>query len=564
MEAYRAQQQIIHHQQMTPAQQILAQQHFVNTTQTVPLQQQIIQIPRVISFQENASVIFSLNGLQTRVQCNVTEKMLNIVNAFIKKSKLDINNTQFLYGGNKVNFGLTFYEQASKLDKERKEMNVLVYTNETVVSINKGMVKSKEIICPKCKENCLISFENYQIKLYNCKNGHYFNNISLKEFNNLQNINENEIRCKNCNNTKSNSYNKQFYKCLNCRINLCPLCKQNHNKNHETLDYDKINYICLNHKDFFVSYCKDCKLNLCMKCEMKHNNNHSIINYKAILPDDDEIKKELNQFKNKIDKLKENICTMINILNNVYDNLKYFHTIFYDIIYNYNFRQRNYEILNNVNSVQNFFNLKDIDDIINKRNFYQYKFSKIYELWNRMNVAHEKETQQNSIGRNSNNIKLLFSYNYHKEEIQAKSDEYFDEVALRYKNIKKIPVRNCPRFYFNSKELFPNSAKTLEEYGIKDGSLIDVIDNNAEIDKQKTNMTIVFSYSGKITTINATQDMILAEVYLKFYDTLHCKKIFYYNSIEVGPKYYCKTLDELGLRHFQTFDVIDGNYFHIH
>ena len=304
--------------------------------------------------------------------------MLNIVNTFIKKSKLDINNTQFLYGGNKVNFGLTFYEQASKLDKERKEMNVLLYTNETVVSINKGMVKSKEVICPKCKENCLISFENYQIKLYNCKNGHYFNNISLKEFNNLQNINENEIRCKNCNNTKSNSYNKQFYKCLNCIINLCPLCKQNHYKNHETLDYDKINYICLNHKDFFVSYCEDCKLNLCMKCEMKHNNNHSIINYKAILPDDDEIKKELNQFKNKIDKLKENICTMINILNNVYDNLKYFHTIFYDIIYNYNLRQRNYEILNNVNSVQNFFNLKDIDDIINKRNFYQYKFSKIY------------------------------------------------------------------------------------------------------------------------------------------------------------------------------------------
>ena len=68
MEAYRAQQQIIHHQQMIPTQQILAQQHFVNTTQTVPLQQQIIQIPRVISFQENASVIFSLNGLQTRVQ----------------------------------------------------------------------------------------------------------------------------------------------------------------------------------------------------------------------------------------------------------------------------------------------------------------------------------------------------------------------------------------------------------------------------------------------------------------------------------------------------------------
>ena len=104
----------------------------------------------------------------------------------------------------------------------------------------------------------------------------------------------------------------------------------------------------------------------------------------------------------------------------------------------------------------------------------------------------------------------------------------------------------------------------MEEYGIKDGSLIDVIDNNAEIDEQKTYMTILFSYSGEKTAINVTQDMILAEVYLKFYDTLYCSKKFYYNSKEFGPEYYGKTLYQLGLRHLQTFYVIDGNLFHIH
>ena len=37
--------------------------------------------------------------------------------------------------------------------------------------------------------------------------------------------------------------------------NLCPLCKISHNKDHDTIDYDQINYICLNHNEKFSSYC---------------------------------------------------------------------------------------------------------------------------------------------------------------------------------------------------------------------------------------------------------------------------------------------------------------------
>ena len=99
-------------------------------------------------------------------------------------------------------------------------------------------------------------------------------------------INEQEIKCNMCNNSKYNSYNKQFYFCLKCKINLCPLCNQKHN-NHGTIDYNNKNYICLKHNDFYISYCEKCKLNLCMKCEMKHNNAHNIINFKSIFPDED-------------------------------------------------------------------------------------------------------------------------------------------------------------------------------------------------------------------------------------------------------------------------------------
>ena len=122
-----------------------------------------------------------------------------------------------------------------------------------------------------------------------------------------------------------------------------------------------------------------------MKCEQKHDKYHKIINYKNILPDEDEIKKELIEFKNKIDKFKNVIKEIINISNNVYENLQKYYQIFYDIIYNYNLRQRNNEELINVNSVKNFNNLKDIDDLTFKPNHYLFNFTKIYGIFCKMN-----------------------------------------------------------------------------------------------------------------------------------------------------------------------------------
>jgi hypothetical protein len=228
-------------------------------------------------------------------------------------------------------------------------------------SQGKGLVKSKDIICPICNENCLISLENFRIKLYNCKNEHIT-------------INENEIKCLNGDQTKFNSFRKQFYRCLECKVNLCPICNDSHNKEHRIIDYKDINYICLSHKDFYVSYCNECKKNLCLKCEVKHDANHQIINYKDILPDEDEIKEELKLFRIKIDKSKEKIIEIINILKKVSDNIEEYYKIIHDILYNYNIQQRNYEILTNVNSIENFLNQSDINDIIKENDNYCYIF----------------------------------------------------------------------------------------------------------------------------------------------------------------------------------------------
>ena len=49
-----------------------------------------------------SSVIFSFDGNETTIQCTKDTKMKDIINKFITKSKIDINNAQFLYGGIKL------------------------------------------------------------------------------------------------------------------------------------------------------------------------------------------------------------------------------------------------------------------------------------------------------------------------------------------------------------------------------------------------------------------------------------------------------------------------------
>ena len=46
----------------------------------------------------------------------------------------------------------------------------------------KDIIKSKNIICPECKENIKMDIIDYKINIYECKNGHKKENILLNEF----------------------------------------------------------------------------------------------------------------------------------------------------------------------------------------------------------------------------------------------------------------------------------------------------------------------------------------------------------------------------------------------
>jgi len=87
----------------------------------------------------NTSVIFSFEGRDINMQCSKDDKMKDICQKFANKIKRNFNSLYFLYGGNQLNFQLSFKEQANLIDKERNKMKVLVYKND-----------SDELSCPKC------------------------------------------------------------------------------------------------------------------------------------------------------------------------------------------------------------------------------------------------------------------------------------------------------------------------------------------------------------------------------------------------------------------------------
>ena len=155
-------------------------------------------------------------------------------------------------------------------------MSILVNENNDTI-IKDNLIKSKEILCPDCSENILINFNEYKINLLNCKNNHQGNNILLDKYDN--NIDISKIKCNNCKiNNKSNTYNNLFYRCNPCKVNICPLFKSKHNKDHKIINYDNKNYKCEIHNKEYNKYCQDCKINICTLCSKEHRD-HSIKYY---------------------------------------------------------------------------------------------------------------------------------------------------------------------------------------------------------------------------------------------------------------------------------------------
>ena len=130
-----------------------------------------------------SKVFFKHKGNNIMIQCEQNEKVSEILKKYAAKGQIDITKVYFLYNGSNIkddineNEELKLEELINNNDKERNEMTILVndINNESAnVNDNKNIVKSKEIICPDCKESIFIDIDDLKFNLNHCKNGHKF------------------------------------------------------------------------------------------------------------------------------------------------------------------------------------------------------------------------------------------------------------------------------------------------------------------------------------------------------------------------------------------------------
>ena len=216
-----------------------------------------------------SQIIFEHDGMQIQIQCDPKEKVSAVLDRFCIKVQKDKSNINFLFNGNILN-------EQKNVEQLPKNSNglIIVIANDSVSSnqSTQTKIKSKEVICPKCQEAATISIDDdYKISIINCKNSHETKNLNISEFEGTQMFDMTKIICNKCKiKNMSNVFNNQFYRCLNCKMNLCPLCKnQAHDSNHNIINFPKKNYICEEHGEPIIYYCINCKKNLCFSLK-KH------------------------------------------------------------------------------------------------------------------------------------------------------------------------------------------------------------------------------------------------------------------------------------------------------
>ncbi len=472
----------------------------------------------------NIEIEFNYQGQITIIQCNTQDNLNNIFQNFINKANIDINLIYFLYSGNIIEGNSIIEKIINSTDKERKKMNILV-NNKDDPNENIMIIKPKDISCPKCGEISRINITDYKI-LLQCKNGHNKGNILLNEYKNTQKLDISKIICDECKiKNKSNTYENIFYRCNKCKINLCPLCKDNHNKEHKIINYEEKDYICKEHNQKYTSYCEKCKKNLCLFCEQKNNEDkneedeenkkdndeeeeleendkckeHKIINYVKLLPNIKKANNNNKELKNKINKFKNIIDDIIIKLNKVKENIDYFYDINNDILNSLNNNNINYEILYNYNKIKDIDIINDINKI-NNNNLDNNNIINILNIYDKMINRYNNKIIINYNIKDGDKIKLFdedFVKN-NKDNCKIKIEDKEYEL-MEYFNINNLKNKNNNIL---SIELKGIENVTNMSYMFYECSLLNSLDLSNFNTKNVIYMNNMFSHCSKLISLN--------------------------------------------------------------
>ena len=357
-----------------------------------------------------STIQFLYNQHITAIQAKESDLFKEVIERYYQKTMIPKDTVNFITNGTIVD-----PERAVSSYMGINSTPLIVLVNpldyETVTKVQ----ESNDIICPECKLPCRIAIDEYQLKLYDCANGHAIQGIKIDQFNKTQEINVSEIICDKCN-IKNKADSADFFYCTTCNLNLCLICKSKHDFKHNTIQYDQKNYICLDHNEPFVNYCKDCCKNICFTCDHQE---HEIISLKKITPDKQKANKIITEMKKQKEQFNNNIQTIITKLQEINKSIDILYKINEKIIKNLEYKNRNYQIYQNINEINNNNNIiwQKINKINNNNNIKEQIYD-IFELHNHINnntkikieiIKNErpKKTEQTETNNNKEGNKIL-------------------------------------------------------------------------------------------------------------------------------------------------------------
>ena len=405
---------------------------------------------------------------KVNIQANLNDNFSTVINNFYQKAKIKQNSVFFMAHAFQIKGDIKIMGIMNETEKLNKKMRIDVFP----LYINKDdkvIVESKDIICPKCLEQCRIKIEDYIIKLFDCKNGHSIM-MRLDKFKESQKIDLAKIKCNICNiKNMGNTYDHAIFYCRNCKINICVLCRENHNKNHSIIGYEQKNYLCQNHNDLYYKYCYNCKLNICMLCNQSHSN-HKLESFENIISDLDNKRIELDKLKKEIDIFNNNVKKIINGLNQLIENMDIYYKIFNNIFNNYDVKNKNYQVLNNINQINSKINIYNEIFEINQNKNYTEKINKIFNIFYKMKGKNDTDPfnfdKINSKGNINMNDNTLFLFSdvpsYIKKETKISEDSiyrcnycpYIPLMKIMYKGYKIYMEYRCQNGHYSYEKLY--------------------------------------------------------------------------------------------------------------
>jgi len=377
------------------------------------------------------SINFDYNSKNTIIQCDENDNIKKVFEKFCNKSGLNLDSLYFLYdGSSKIDTSLSVTQIANNEDRIRKSMNILV-KNLNDVDEDPSIVESTEVICPKCGGNACISFEDFKINI-ECRAGHKINNMLFNEFQKTQYIDISKIICEDCKiANKSTAYNNQFYRCILCKKNLCPLCKLKHDKSHDIIDYELINYKCPMHNKDYISFCKTCKIDICQFCENDHIQ-HNLISFGKFVVNPENLKAQADEIKTKISQFTKNIEEIIDRFKKIKESMNYYIKIVTFIVNSYDMKKVNYETIKNIKKLtesQDNYNyiVQELEEL--KQYEISTKAHKILDLYNKMCI------------KNSDYITLVYKVGKNDKKVNL----FCDQFVENNKDICKLIIEGVER-----------------------------------------------------------------------------------------------------------------------